>query len=138
MQDAANMMVFLPRDIAAWQFIIVLIGMLGALGLVVRKKGGEIQKIIMRKTNTTDMRSATIIDFMYGIILFLFLKYNNIPVSTTFVFIGLLAGREIAMHYRIGVNTSAKMWKDIQADLGKVVFGLIVSFIIICILDRIA
>ena len=134
MQNASNMMVFLPRESFVWKFLLTLIAMLVALGLVVSKNGGEIQKIILRKTNTTDLRSATIIDFMYGIILFLFLRYNNIPVSTTFVFIGLLAGREIAMHYRLGVSTRMKMWKDVWTDLGKVCFGLIVSFIIVLLL----
>jgi len=137
MQNASNMVVFLPREMPFWKFLLVVVAMVAGLGLVVMKKGGKIQNIILRKTNTTDMRSATIIDFMYGIILFLFLRYNNIPVSTTFVIIGLLAGREIALHYRIGTNPGKKMWNDIWADLGKVVFGLLVSFAIVWALANI-
>ena len=44
------------------------------------------------------MRSATIIDFTYALILWYFKQYNDIPMSTTWVFVGLLCGRELAIY----------------------------------------
>ncbi len=55
------------------------------------------KKIVDTKTGVTDIRAATIIDFMYALILLVFKEWSNIPMSTTWVFLGLLAGREFAM-----------------------------------------
>ena len=131
MQNTANIVVFLPRSLSVHEFFMILAAMVLFLGLVIFKRGGKIQNIVMRKTNTTDIRSATIIDFVYGLVLFGFLRYNNIPISTTAVFIGLLAGREIALHYRLKITTRTRVWRDIYIDVGKLTYGLIVSFIVV-------
>ena len=131
MQDAANLLVYLPRHASPLQFVLVTIAMVGFMGLVVLNRGGRIQKIVMRKTNVMDMRSATIIDFIYGCILFFFLKYNDIPMSTTWVFMGLLAGREIALYYRLNIQPRAKMWKDLGRDILKIMTGLGVSIALV-------
>ena len=55
------------------------------------ERGGKIQKIVYSKTGTRYTRSATIIDFVYAIILLYFKQYNDIPMSTTWVFVGLYA-----------------------------------------------
>ncbi|MCA9682528.1 MAG: hypothetical protein KC457_10060, partial [Myxococcales bacterium] len=47
-----------------------------------------------------DVRHATMIDFTYALILWVFKTMSNIPMSTTWVFVGLLAGRELAMAMR--------------------------------------
>ena len=68
MQDAANIAVYLPRSMSFGQFAgfagVVFIG----LGLLLYYKGGRIQKIVTEKSVVTDVRFATIIDFIY--------KYN--------------------------------------------------------------
>ena len=51
---------------------------------------------------TQDTRSATIIDFIYGLILLIFKEWSNMPMSTTWVFLGLLAGREVALTIQVG------------------------------------
>jgi len=127
MQNAANLVVYLPRDASVWQFVFVTVTMAAFMWLVVRKRGGRIQKIVMRKTNVIDTRSATIINFTYGLILFAFLKYSSIPMSTTWVFLGLLAGREIALHYRLDIQPRSRMWRDIVRDFAKILLGLLVS-----------
>lgn len=45
-----------------------------------------IQNIIDTKTGVADIRSATIIDFIYATILLVFKEWSNIPMSTTWVF----------------------------------------------------
>ncbi len=101
-QDFANIYVYLPRSLERWQLLVSLLILLVFLAYIFSNKGGKIQEIVREKTNTQDVRSATIIDFTYGLILFFFKELSDIPMSTTWVFLGLLAGREIAIRWRLG------------------------------------
>ncbi|NJB84827.1 hypothetical protein GGR26_000572 [Lewinella marina] len=103
-QDFANIFVYLPRSLTAMEIAVSLAILLAMLAFIFYSKGGNIQKIVKAKTNTTDIRSATIIDFFYGIILLFFKEFSNVPMSTTWVFLGLLAGREIAIRYRLELD----------------------------------
>lgn len=131
MQDAANLFVYLPRKASVLQLISVIAAFAIFLWVVAYKRGGEIQNIVKLKTNTQDLRSATIIDLVYTVILIYFQTLNNIPMSTTWVFIGLLAGREMAMYHRLRFESPKKMYKHIAKDLTKTVVGLIVSIVIV-------
>ena len=98
-QDLANIYVFLPRDpvtrtpdVAVGWFMASIAVILALLAFIFYTHGGAIQKVVLTKTNTTDIRSATFVDLIYGIVLFLFKEVSNIPMSTTWVFVGLLAG----------------------------------------------
>ena len=102
------------------------------MAYIIKSKGGAIQSIIRSKTNTVDIRSATLIDFTYGIVLFYFKELNNVPMSTTWVFIGILAGREIALNFVLRKNEARKdMFKSLGVDLFKVLIGLIVSIALV-------
>jgi Co/Zn/Cd efflux system component len=100
-QDFANIYVYLPRALSGTEILVSMIILLSLLGYIFYSKGGAIQKIVKAKTNTVDIRSATIVDFVYGIVLLFFKEFSNVPMSTTWVFLGLLAGREIAIRYRL-------------------------------------
>jgi hypothetical protein len=100
-QDFANIYVYLPRALTGMEITLSLFVLLSMLAFIFYSKGGNIQKIVKEKTNTTDIRSATIVDFIYGILLLFFKEFSNVPMSTTWVFLGLLAGREIAIRYTI-------------------------------------
>ncbi len=100
-QDFANIYVYLPRALTGMEIALSLFVLLAMLAFIFYSKGGNIQKIVKEKTNTTDIRSATIVDFIYGILLLFFKEFSNVPMSTTWVFLGLLAGREIAIRYTI-------------------------------------
>jgi hypothetical protein len=52
-------------------------------------------------------------------------------MSTTWVFIGLLAGREIAIRWRIDKELTKFEIKGVLLDLGKVTFGLVISIILV-------
>ncbi len=133
-QDFANIYVYLPREISALELIVSLAIILGMLAYIVATKGGAIQKIVKSKTNTIDIRSATIIDAVYGMVLFYFKEMNEIPMSTTWVFIGLLAGREIAINFMMGEKMKRKgMLKSITWDLTKVTLGLVISILLVFI-----
>ena len=57
-------------------------------------------------------------------------------MSTTWVFIGLLAGREIALYHRLRFESTKKMYKHILKDLSKAAIGLIVSIITVFLLIK--
>lgn len=133
-QDFANIYVYLPRSLGGVELAISLIILLSLLAYIFYGRGGAIQEIVKAKTNTVDVRSATIIDFIYGLVLLYFKELNNVPMSTTWVFLGLLAGREIAVRYRLEKKVVGKTWKMLGMDLAKVFFGLVVSIALVFIM----
>ena len=131
MQDAANIAVYLPRSLNTGEFIgfttIVVIG----LGLLLYHKGGRIQKIVTEKSVVTDVRFATLIDLIYCVILFYFKLHSKVPMSTTWVFIGLLAGRELGM--AIMKTGDKSIWNAIKLgfkDMSYALIGLVISIAI--------
>lgn len=131
MQDAANVAVYLPRSLELWHFLIFAGVIFFGLGLLFKMGGERIQEVVEEKSKVVDVRSATIIDLVYAIILFYFKIHSSIPMSTTWVFIGLLGGRELAMALRGSSNlTAKKAAKLMSKDLLFVSIGLLVSLII--------
>ncbi|MBD1397436.1 hypothetical protein H9Q13_09685 [Pontibacter sp. JH31] len=131
-QDLANVAVYLPRSLNVWEFAAFAGFIFAGLGVLFFMKGDKIQGIINEKSEVRDVRSATIIDLVYSIILYYFKEVNNIPMSTTWVFIGLLAGRELGMRLRAhdsGVKI-ARTFGLIGKDILSVTIGLIISIIL--------
>ncbi len=133
-QDLANIYVFLPRnpvsgtpDLPVDWFIASIATILGLLAFIFYNHGGAIQKVVLTKTNTTDIRSATFVDLIYGIVLFVFKELSNIPMSTTWVFVGLLAGREIAVAWNERHRSRQEVSRLLLSDCAKVFAGLVVS-----------
>lgn len=137
-QDFANIYVYLPRDLPGSYLVVSLVILLGLLGYIFYSKGGAIQEIVKAKTNTVDLRSATIIGAVYGVVLYYFKEINNIPMSTTWVFIGLLAGRELAIRYRLEKKVRGPIWRMLGIDLAKIFFGLVVSIALVFLIKWIA
>ena len=131
--DIANIMVFLPRSFTPVHVILITTFFVAVLGLVFYRKGGKIQEIVINKKNTRYVRSATIIDLVYALLLLYFKQYNNIPMSTTFVFVGLLAGRELAL----AGSFYKKTFPVVTKDLGKLLFGMGVSLAIVFLIHSI-
>ena len=129
-QDFANIFVFLPRKIELNQLLISLGFILIVMAYIFKKKGGKIQEVVNKKANTSNIRSATIIDLIYGLFLFVFGNLNSIPMSTTWVFIGVLAGRELAITYLLNKENIKYTYVIIAKDFGKVNIGLVVSVVI--------
>ncbi|WP_276498389.1 hypothetical protein [Pontibacter litorisediminis] len=131
-QDLANVAVYLPRSLGAWEFAAFAGFIFLGLGFLFYNKGDKIQGIINEKSEVRDVRSATIIDLVYSIILYYFKEVNNIPMSTTWVFVGLLAGRELGMRLRAHDSPVkfAKTFNLIGKDILSVTIGLIISVIL--------
>lgn len=142
MQDAANIAVFLPRQLDVLEFSIYAGFVFLGLGFLFYLRGDKIQEIVNEKSNVTDVRAATIVDLVYAVILFYFKMYNNVPMSTTWVFIGLLAGRELAI--AVGKHGKAKRrnawmiraFRLARKDVYKALFGLVVSLILAIIINK--
>ena len=135
MQDAANIAIFLPRSLSMYEFLAFSGYIFLGLGLLFYLKGDKIQGIVNEKSGVTDVRAATIVDFVYAIILIYFKQISKIPMSTTWVFIGLLGGRELAIS--ISKKRAKKREKSVKKTLlmiGKdalyAAIGLIVSLIL--------
>ena len=165
MQDLANIFVFLPRttelvpaldnagnpiiengvavmetqvQFSPMLLIFATLVMLVLHAIIFRARGGEIQKIVLSKTNTTDVRAATLVDFIYGLILFYFKELNDVPMSTTWVFLGMLAGREIAIAYIGGLRGKLEALWDVINDIFRAFIGLVISVVLAIFLPAIA
>jgi hypothetical protein len=132
-QDFANIYVYLPRSLTGMEIGISLVILLAMLGYIFYSRGGSIQEIVKAKTNTVDIRSATIIDFLYALILLFFKQYSNVPMSTTWVFLGLLAGREIAIRYRLGKDDASIAPNQLANSIGwalNIALILVVGYVV--------
>jgi hypothetical protein len=142
MQDAANIAVFLPRQLSGIEFSVYAGFVFLGLGFLFYLKGDKIQQIVNEKSNVTDVRAATIVDLVYAVILFYFKIHSKVPMSTTWVFIGLLAGRELAI--AVGKHGKAKKrnawlvraFRLARKDVFKALVGLIVSLILAIIINK--
>ena len=128
MHDMANIAVYLPRHMWVEYLIFTLVLIVWWLFYIFRKKWGKIQNIVSSKTGVDYIKAATIIDFVYACVLLYFKEVNSIPMSTTWVFIGLLAGREIALsHFTLHGKALRKVFPMILKDFAKVLLGLVLS-----------
>ncbi|MFM2428299.1 MAG: hypothetical protein RL012_183 [Bacteroidota bacterium] len=135
MQDASNIAVFLPRQLDALAFLMFIGLIFSGLGVLFYLKGDRMQQLVNEKAGLTDIRAATLVDLVYMSILFYFKNLNTLPMSTTWVFIGLLGGRELAIG--ISKKTAKKRFKALQKsikfirkDLQHALIGLIISIIL--------
>jgi hypothetical protein len=122
--DMANIAVFLPRQIPWDLMVLVSLIFVFGLGYMFREGGGKIQNIVIEKHNTRYVRSATIIDAVYFLILLFFKEINDIPMSTTWVFVGLLCGRELAMATMTGKEKFKTVFPLVTKDFIKMMIGL--------------
>ena len=125
--DMANIAVFLPRQVNFELMVMISLVFVIGLGFMFRESGGKIQKIVLEKHNTKYVRSATIIDLFYWLVLWFFKELNDIPMSTTWVFVGLLCGRELAMATMLGKGKLKVVFPLIGKDFIKMITGLLAS-----------
>ncbi|MFO7846756.1 MAG: hypothetical protein R6V27_09365 [Balneolaceae bacterium] len=133
MQDAANIAVYLPRSLEVSGFLVFSGAIFFGLGVLFYFRGDKIQKIVTEKSYVTDVRSATVIDGVYALVLYYFKSVSVVPMSTTWVFIGLLAGREVAMSLTDSKGKGrpiTKTFRLVLKDASYAMIGLIISIII--------
>lgn len=132
MHDTANVAVSLPRVLTFPQMALAVGYLFVMIGFIMYKRGGSIQVVVTEKTDITDVRAATIIDFVYAIVLLVFKQWSNIPMSTTWVFLGLLAGREIALAlFTVKPGVYWRTTKLVGKDIVRASMGLLISLLIV-------
>lgn len=135
MQDAANVAVFLPRQLDLLELLMFVGFIFLGLGLLFYLRGDRMQHLVNEKAGIKDIRAAALVDLVYMAILFYFKNLNNLPMSTTWVFIGLLGGRELAIGLakrKVKKRSKAvkKSLKFISKDLKHALIGLAISIIL--------
>ena len=131
MQDISNIAVVLPRQLSFTQFIVIALYIVGGLGLLFYFRGDKIQRIVESKSLVKDVRSATLIDLSYAALLYYLKVLSTVPVSTTWVFIGLLGGRELGFSlWRGKKRVQRKAITLIAMDILYASIGLFVSMCI--------
>lgn len=129
-QDFANIFVYLPRQLSLAQILGALGFLLILLAVIFRMRGGKIQEIVENKANTENLRSATLIDLTYGVVLYFFTAINPIPMSTTWTFVGILAGREYAISLLLKNRKISQTHNMVFGDLARVNLGLAISIVL--------
>lgn len=124
--DMANIAVFLPRQLSVIELIITCVILSAMLGLIFSESGGRVHRFIFREeSDDMDIRTATLIDAIYAVLLFVFKEWNNLPMSTTWVFVGLMAGREMAR--AVWSQSLSIAFKMVAIRLGVLTFGAVIS-----------
>ena len=128
--ESPNIFVYVPRQVPFEFMLFAVATFVVLMGVIFYQRGGAIQNIINTKTGVEDIRAATIIDFIYALILLVFKEWSNIPMSTTWVFLGLLAGREFAISMHMVTVDSRYTARNISKDAMKLLLGLAVSILL--------
>jgi len=138
MQDAANIAVYLPRALSGWEFAGFAGFLFCGLGVLMYMGGEKVQEVVNEKADIFDVRSGTMINLIYGAVLYYFKIVSNIPMSTTWVFIGLLAGREIAIAWRGASHDQRSVLTALKLagkDLLYVCIGFVVAVILAAVIN---
>lgn len=133
MQDGANIAVFLPRQQTGVEFVIFAATIFIGLGLLYYLRGDKIQEVVSEKVRISDVRAATLVDFSYVILLVYKLFISTVPLSTTWVFLGIIGGREIAVSLirkKSGNRHKVKALKMVGKDFSYAMIGLAISVIL--------
>ncbi|MEB3325290.1 MAG: hypothetical protein VKM17_08130 [Cyanobacteriota bacterium] len=126
-QDLANLYVVLPRRLSLAELGVTLIVLCGTVALIVCLGGGPIQGRLRSKCRMEDPRSTTVVSLLYGLVLLAFLGGDRLPLSTSWLFLGLLAGREVGLGCR-GLGRPARaLLADLSLDLLRAGAGLATS-----------
>ena len=130
MQDGANIAVYLPRTQSLMQFVIFSATIFFGLGILFYLRGDRIQEVVSEKSRISDIRAATLVDAIYVILLIYKLFISTVPMSTTWVFLGVIGGREIAISLartKKGKKHRRKARKMIFRDFMSAMIGLFIS-----------
>jgi len=130
-QDMSNIAVFLPRSLNGVELAFVCFFITAGLGIMLWQGGDKIQEIVEEKSRVKDIPEATLVDLLFALVLFVFKIASKIPMSTTWCFVGLLAGREISLSLRkVSGKTFKEALKMSGKDLGAVILGFVISLLV--------
>ena len=127
--DLANISVFLPRILNIYELIAVCVILVAGLGLIFFHTSPVHSFVFKDEGKAMDIRIATLIDAIYAFLLFVFKEWNDLPMSTTWVFVGLMGGRELgrAIHGKALKSAS----KSVLLRLGVLTIGAVISIALV-------
>lgn len=126
-QDLANIFIYLPRQLSAALLALSLGLLCAAVIVLLAQGGGAIQEILRRKSGLEDPGASTALSLLYGAVLAALSLGGQQPLSTTWVFLGLLAGRELALQLAPQPRPMPALLLDLGRDLVLAALGLAVS-----------
>ena len=127
----SNLAIFLPRALKIEEVVAVCIIIFFGLGIMLYQGGEKIQRIVDEKSRVKDIPEATLVDLLFAIVLFVFKIHSKIPMSTTWCFVGLLAGREVSIAIRkVGDKSVSQAFLLSLKDLAAVSLGFVASILI--------
>ena len=96
-QNTVNIVVYVPRHFGIYDLCLFLFIGIIMIGFTFYNGGGPIQQIVKEKKDMSNVRSTTTINLCFAFVIILMSLFNTVPMATTWVFIGILAGRELSM-----------------------------------------
>lgn len=129
----SSFLVFLPRKFNIRHLILFLF--IGILLLVIIAKNGicNMEEIVEEKSDLKNIRSSVIFNITYSILLLVFKFNDRINITTTWLFLGLLDGRELSITNSKATAMSGNSYKTclkkIFRDLYLSIIGIFVSLI---------
>lgn len=134
MSNNGGLIVSLPRNFNMLNFLVYLLFCAISISYIVFSRGGKLQKSIMNaKKGLNNPKTNSIINIIFSLIIFVFQHISSTPVATTWSFIGLLSGRELALSMKKNGYISKTTILKILKDLSVLIYGLIVTFVYIFI-----
>lgn len=95
--NTSNVVVYVPRAFSVYGLVIFIILGVIMIGFTFYNRGGPIQEIVSEKNDMTNLRSMSIVNLCFAFVILGLGKISNVPMATTWVFIGILAGRELCL-----------------------------------------
>lgn len=129
-QDLANLFIYLPRHPSGGAMALALAVLCLGVWLLLAESGGAIQAILRRKSDLGTPLASAALSLVYGLILALLAVWGREPLSTTWVFLGLLAGRELALLLQPQPRPLVDLALDLGRDLALAALGLAVSLVV--------
>lgn len=128
MSNNSNLVVSLPRTFNILYFLIYILFCAISVFYVVFSRGGKIQSIIDAKNGLDNPKTNSILNIAFSLIIFMFQYINTTPVATTWSFVGLLSGRELALSMKSNGVKRITLIKILR-DLSVLIYGLLITFI---------
>jgi hypothetical protein len=130
-----NFVIFIDRKFSIYQLILFSGISACLMFIVLSKNNGNINKIVEEKIDAGNIKSTTIFNFIFSFMLLYLQFFSKVPLTTTWVFLGLISGRELSIAYTndnffSGKNIKTSLEKIVK-DLCKAVIGIVCSLIFV-------
>jgi hypothetical protein len=136
--SVSNITVFLPRKLDPHDFLLFMFILLFTLASVLSNRGNRMQEILSSKKNANNVKVNVLINVLFSAVLFIFKVVNNVSIATTFVFLGILAGKEVAIVFSerdILGRTYKKTVLNILKDINKCILGVCISLVFVVLIN---